>query len=324
MEATLITPFNSYCTHVGFGAAGQVLAISENAVFKGPILLDNPAPSQREIMEDAMKSIENEKTMHRMLQRHAHPNIIHSILVLPEGIFLERLGMSLAERLTPTALPVDPGLELRWIQQLVSAVAWLEGLGIAHGDLRPSNILLDTSQNLNLIDFDCAVKFGEELIAGGAPFCKMNNGFKSPAAGVETEVFAIGSCVYNIHFGHEPWSELNEVDGHEVAKKWCRHEYPPPGGDEIGVIIQRCWDGDFKSIRALDAVVKTLRSDGMVARRPSWLQAWFLVVDCRYFLAKDGLSMNKSLGARLRFLGWWGTHRCLSVAVKVERGFTIW
>ena len=79
-------------------------------------------------------------------------------------MFLERLGMSLAERLTPIALPVDPGLEVRWIQQLVSAVAWLEGLGIAHGDLRPSNILLDTSQNLKLIDFDCAVKFGEELI----------------------------------------------------------------------------------------------------------------------------------------------------------------
>ena len=172
MEATLITPFNSYCTHVGFGAAGQVLAISENTVFKGPILLDNPAPSQREIMEDAMKSIENEKTMHRMLQRHAHPNIVHSISVLPEGIFLERLGMSLAERLTPTALPVDPGLEVRWIQQLVSAVEWLEGLGIAHGDLRPSNILLDNSQNLKIIDFDCAVKFGGELIAGGAPFSK--------------------------------------------------------------------------------------------------------------------------------------------------------
>jgi serine/threonine protein kinase len=180
MEATLITPFNSYCTHVGFGAAGHVLAISENAVFKGPILLDNPAPSQREIMEDAIKSIENEKTMHRMLQRHAHPNIVHSISVLPEGIFLERLGMSLAERLTPTALPVDPGLEVRWIQQLVSAVVWLEGLGIAHRDLRPSNILLDTSQNLKLIDFDCAVKFGEELIAGGAPFCKRIMGSNHP------------------------------------------------------------------------------------------------------------------------------------------------
>lgn len=74
------------------------------------------------------------------------------------------------------------------------------------------NILLDESANLKHIDFDCAVEYGRELISGTTPFCKVNEELYLPLAGVETETFAIGSCIYNMHFGHPPWSKSLEEE----------------------------------------------------------------------------------------------------------------
>lgn len=51
------------------------------------------------------------------------------------------------ERLEPVSL------RKKWIYDLVQAVAFLESLNLAHGDLRPENILLDRDQ-IKLSDFD--------------------------------------------------------------------------------------------------------------------------------------------------------------------------
>lgn len=39
----------------------------------------------------------------------------------------------------------------RWAMELTGAIAWLETLGLVHGDLRPPNILLDDRDHLNYI-----------------------------------------------------------------------------------------------------------------------------------------------------------------------------
>jgi serine/threonine protein kinase len=71
-----------------------------------------------------------------------------------------RLDTTLAVRLT-SGISLDP--QERWIRQLVSAAAWLETLGYAHGDLRPQNILLDQSSNIVVTDSNATVKRGAEL-----------------------------------------------------------------------------------------------------------------------------------------------------------------
>lgn len=121
---------------------------------------------------------------------------------------------------------------------------------------------------------------------------------------METETSAIGSCIYDMHFGHPPWSESLEE---EMNQKCCSHEYPPTGDDEIGAIIQMCWDGEFENGAAFDAVVKTLHSDGVVASRPSWLKAWSLRSECKLFLARDRLIVVRERRTRLQVWGW----RCL-------------
>jgi serine/threonine protein kinase len=52
--------------------------------------------------------------------------------------------------------------------ELTSAVAWLETLGLVHGNLRPPNILLDNKDHLKLADFDCVDKI-RSASKGNAP-----------------------------------------------------------------------------------------------------------------------------------------------------------
>ncbi|KAK5999956.1 hypothetical protein QM012_005044 [Aureobasidium pullulans] len=258
MARILEKPSNTNLPLIAFTSSALVFGVSERVVSKTPFLFGSSTRLDKQLTDQNIESLEQEKEIVRILQRKSHPNFLHTILVFQQGIFMDYLHMTLYQRLTQPALPISPQLKARWIQQIVSAVAWLAELGLAHGDLRPNNIMLDKSANLKLIDFGCTVKFGDELVTGNPPFCKLDENLNTPLAGAESETFAIGSCLFNIHFGYPP---LSGIDEQEMDEKWSKHEYPPTGDDELGVIIQKCWDGEFESMAALDAVVKTLRSD---------------------------------------------------------------
>jgi serine/threonine protein kinase len=51
--------------------------------------------------------------------------------------------------------------------EIASAIAYLEELGLAHGDFWPANILLNKDDHIKLADFDYSVKFGSKFDKGG-------------------------------------------------------------------------------------------------------------------------------------------------------------
>ncbi|CAD0093895.1 unnamed protein product [Aureobasidium mustum] len=246
MQACVNSPFETWLPLIDFTATAFMFDLGGNVVIKSPFLWTNPTPFHEKVMEDNIASIEKEKEILSVLRQEPHPNIVHTIVLSQQGIFLERLVMSLSQRLKGPALPISPQLKVRWIQQIVN------------------NILLDERANIKLIDFDCTVKYGDALIAATTPFAKLDGNLNTPLAGAESETFAIGSCIYNIHFDYSP---LPELEDRELDEKWSKHEYPSTGDDELGVIIRKCWNGEFESLAALDAVVKSLRSDG---NRRAW------------------------------------------------------
>jgi len=276
------------------GAAGHVFHINLNIVLKCPTKFDNALPEQIEEMEESGKKIEAEKAVYRVLMKNPHPNIVQCILCVSEGIFLRRMKSTLQERLSQSRTATIPAFtQERWVLQLTSAIAWLERLGLVHGDLRPANILLDANDNIQLSDFDATVEPGAELTVASEPFCKMNENFETPPAGPVSEQFSLASCIYTIRFGHWPWHKL---DPRARVQKLMRNEFPSVSADPVlGDVTMRCWHGEYASIASIKQDVFS-RLERSVTEDEALMQAAIeeiaaqyplLRVECEEFVAKQ-------------------------------------
>lgn len=242
------------------GAGGYVSSVNDRIAVKYPKAVENPLlPQHEEDMVECAEKAAHEQEMYRILMKNPHPHILRAILLVPGAIFMERMAGTLHDRIKEPlhGRPPPPDEhERRWILQLSSAVAWLETLGLAHGDLRPRNVLLTADDDIRLADFDVTRRFGEEVYTVCAPFGKYTPGREFPIAGPDTEQFALASCIYNIRFGKEP---LAEIDGPEMVKMLRRFELPPtPDDGELGQLLADCWRGKFESIAAVDEKLRTL------------------------------------------------------------------
>ncbi|KAM5433687.1 hypothetical protein McanMca71_003372 [Microsporum canis] len=223
------------------------------------------------------------------------------------------------EKLEPIAL------RERWMNDLAQAVAFLESLNLAHGDLRPENILLDRDR-LKLSDFDCTAEFGADFEACIAPYGRLLNsseadlgprgssGFLSP----RTEQFALGSLYYLINYGFEVYGDrcLHEnprEHGPKVVELMQDMEFPELDGDPlIDGIIDKCWHNKYTTVAELAAQTDTLLAEGTngeqnnveedTTEEPSWKRAFCQDLEDRglpRLLASDD---PKQLGFKL---GWY-------------------
>jgi serine/threonine protein kinase len=144
----------------------------------------------------------------------------------------------------------------RWVQQIASALAWIEDLGYVHGDLRPANIFLDAKEEIRIGDFDATVKKGEQLLVASEPFCRLNENYETPLAGPLSEQFALASCIYTIRFGHKPFPGL---EPHVRVKQLIMGVFPPTASDAfLGGLIHECWHGRHDSIRTVEQNIRSL------------------------------------------------------------------
>lgn len=262
-------------------------------------------------MDQGVEGIENEKRIFDLLKSHPHPNILQAILCVPEGIFMPRLETTMAVRL---AIPcvVDNETRDRWINQLVSAAAWLEKLGYAHGDLRPENILIDRMNDIKIADFDSTVAIGSELRLATVPFSKVAKRGNTPSAGPESEQFSLGSIIYNICYNFPPWTNYGAES--PIWETMIAHrKYPPTPNNRYGYIIQKCWIGVFPSISALKVEIDNLTTVQLVPRsKPALHHAWYLLAQCHEYVIRQRLCLAGSVAWRLRL-------RCLLMVWSVIR-----
>jgi len=162
-----------------------------------------------------------------LTQHPPYPELVTSFLRFDDGNFLEYMpGFSLSERLQRHQIrdlkstrvlsiqSLEP-LPLRktWMKALAEGTAWLESLGLAHGDLKPENVLVDELDRVKIGDFDCTNMIGSEFEACIPPYGRLlgneagSNEGTAGKHGARTEQFALGSLFYYINYGVEVYDD---------------------------------------------------------------------------------------------------------------------
>jgi serine/threonine protein kinase len=234
------------------------------------------------------------------------PELVSSFLRLDNGNFLEYMpGFSLSERLQrhqirdPKSTRVlmvqrlEP-LSLRetWMRALAEGIAWLESLGLAHGDLRPENVLVNEQDHVKIADFDCTDVIGAEFEACIPPYGRLlgseagSDKGSAGQLGARTEQFALGSLFYYINHGYEVYDDQNfgEDHGPVIVERLQQMIFPKLDITIVlDSIIDDCWHGRFRSVAELSQSIsqrcglknyssKAMSPEEFAARRTYCLQ----------------------------------------------------
>ncbi|PYI07009.1 kinase domain-containing protein [Aspergillus sclerotiicarbonarius CBS 121057] len=235
------------------------------------------------------EQFQGEIKVYEIFSRHPPcPSVVECFFHTDNGIFLEYMRdeslssriqknhirdqetriVTMVERLEPLTL------RKKWMNDLAHAVAFLESLNLAHGDLRPENVLLDRDR-LKLSDFDCTAEIGADFEACVAPYGRILNtnepnhgepgtsGFLGP----RTEQFALGSLFYLINYGFEVYGDQRLTEdpkehGPKVVELLQKMEFPKLDGDLlIDDVISKCWDKKYTTAAELAAHTEMLISE---------------------------------------------------------------
>lgn len=134
----------------------------------------------------------------------------------------------------------------RWAVQAARAIEVLHAARIIHCDITPRNFLLSARLDLHVADFaGCSISGSAPLIAPGPRYQPPGWNWKRKAM-AEDDVFALGSVLYFIMVGTEPYADLEEEEVHDLFQ---RAKFPNVDGIACGRIIQGCWDATLPTAK---------------------------------------------------------------------------
>lgn len=206
--------------------------------------------------QDRGSWIEVERKIYERIDNR-HDNILRYYGAIEDGIVLQHAPNGNIVEYLRSNPNVPYSLRQKWIDQTLSAVSFLHRNGILHGDLCFRNILLDADLNALLGDFAGSSLDGcDSLIA-------YSSRHEHPAVldlGTESEIFALGTVIYEITRGAEPFPSLL---AHEVEDAFAAKQYP----DDLAAcpmeqIIWKCWELQFNSC---DDILTASRARGISA-----------------------------------------------------------
>ncbi|KAI9851630.1 MAG: hypothetical protein M1838_003224 [Thelocarpon superellum] len=256
---------------VGLGHTGHIHQLSERIALKQPHRADD-------------KGFLTENEVFDTLESKPHsPSLIRSFRRTTSANFLEFLpGDNLETRLRRHQIR-DPGtgqvlavhyqeprhLVLRWMIELTDAVATLESSGYAHADLRPPNLLLDDDDHLKVIDFDSTSAIGSPILGAQPPYARVLGDGEGAERGSfgdygpRTEQFAIGSILYFLTRGFEPYDNewFGKHHGPKTVDLLQEMKFPETDGGEFDMVIRKCWFGKYGSVQELNQDVIQLARD---------------------------------------------------------------
>jgi serine/threonine protein kinase len=145
-------------------------------------------------------------------------------------------------------------VRFRWAKQLASSVAFLHSKRIFHGNISCNNIFLDDKLDSKLGDFAGSSIDGEPALIGYETTHELPN---QPAASVDSELFALGSTLYEIMTGSIPYAGLSDSS---IRAAYQKNDFPDINHLEaLRDIITSCWQRQYQSA---DEILVDIQGEG--------------------------------------------------------------
>ncbi len=169
-----------------------------------------------------------------------HHNIVRVIDVFAENgtayYVMDYIdGQSLHSMMkTQSRLPEQTAV--RYIRQVADALAYVHSQNRLHLDVKPGNIMIDSSDNAILIDFGTSKQYDEEKGENTSTLVGRTPGYAPPEQmgndvvkfTPSTDVYALGATLYKLLTGITPPSATLLISGEEIE--------PLPQGTSNGII----------------------------------------------------------------------------------------
>ncbi|KAH7176473.1 kinase-like domain-containing protein [Dactylonectria macrodidyma] len=155
-----------------------------------------------------------------------------------------------------THIPAD--VRQRWALQAAYAVKELHGADVIHCDMMPRNFMLTAAFDLRLADF------AGSSVDGSAPTVAAGPRFSPPVQNSEyraekrQDIFALGSLMYFIMVGNEPFAE---IPGEDVVMLFKQGVFPNLLDVDCRAVIQGCWDGTLGTAEQVIGSLTALYED---------------------------------------------------------------
>lgn len=164
---------------------------------------------------------------------------------------------------------ISPGLQKKWFQQMIEAIVAIHHFDIIHSDLALRQFFIDDDYNLRLGDFNSSQYPGHPALGYEKATHCLPRDYGLPNTKI-SDLFALGSTLYEFVTGQVPYSELYPVEPKEVIqssdpdtmiacverqhladteveKRYTDRVFPDVSNIFRGDIIQACWNGSISS-----------------------------------------------------------------------------
>lgn len=171
---------------------------------------------------------------------------------------------------------ITPALREKWFQQIIEAVDYSHQHGVMRSDLALRQFLLDDDLNARLGGFDKFHYFGPPLSPSMSfeqqvpdHLLRDYHHQEELVHPVSSDLFALGSTLYELLYGNSPdselhssipdvcsiergfnaWSELSRETQLEIEALYRQQVFPDVTCVFAGEIIMGCWKGEFSSAK---------------------------------------------------------------------------
>jgi phosphate ABC transporter phosphate-binding protein len=168
-----------------------------------------------------------------------HPNVVRVFDVDRKGsdpfMVIEYVDGSDLHALVREHGPLAPERAAHYVRQAAAGLASAHGAGLIHRDVKPSNVLVDRSGVVKILDLGLArftqdvsknqgltTRFDSNVVLGTVDFMAPEQAVDSSRVDVRTDIYSLGCTFYYLLTGRVPFGEGT------IAQKMYAHQHRAP------------------------------------------------------------------------------------------------